>query len=59
MEKKVQPTPVFQTGKFHGPKRLAGYSPWGYKESDTTEHTHRVIHMLMEETLDILFKWTY
>ena len=56
MEKKVQPTPVFQTGNFHGPKRLAGYSPWGYKESDTTEHTHRVIHMLMEETLDILFK---
>ena len=56
MEKKVQPTPVFQTVKFQGPKRLAGYSPWGYKESDTTEHTHRVIHILMEETLDILFK---
>ena len=31
--------PVFLTGKFHGPKSLAGYSPWGQKESDMTEHT--------------------
>ena len=22
----------------HGPKSLAGYSPWGRKESDTTDH---------------------
>ena len=37
------PTPVFSLGKFHGPRSLAGYSPWGHKESDTTEqppHTH-------------------
>ena len=26
------PTPVFWPGEFHGP-----YSPWGLKESDTTE----------------------
>ena len=32
-------TPVFLTGKFHGPKSLVGYSPWGQKESDMTEHT--------------------
>ena len=24
--------------KFHGQGNLMGYSPWGYKESDTTEH---------------------
>jgi len=24
-------------GKFHGWRSLVGYSPWGYKESDTTE----------------------
>ena len=24
--------------KFHGQRRVAGYSPWGYKESDATEH---------------------
>ena len=25
------------SGEFHGQRRLAGYSPWGCKESDTTE----------------------
>ena len=34
-----QPTPVFLSGKFHGQRSLVGYSPWGYKELDTTEHT--------------------
>ena len=24
-------------GEFHGQRSLAGYSPWGRKESDTTE----------------------
>ena len=32
-----QPTPVFWSGEFHGQRSLAGYSPQGYKESDTTE----------------------
>ena len=32
-----QPTPVFSPGKFHGQRSLAGYSPRGCKESDTTE----------------------
>jgi len=31
-----QPTPVFLPGEFPG-QSLAGYSPWGCKESDTTE----------------------
>ena len=31
------PTPVFWPGEFHGQRRLAGYSPWGHKESDSTE----------------------
>ena len=35
--RKWQPTPVFLPGKFHGQKSLAGYSPWGLKELDTTE----------------------
>ena len=26
--------------KIHGQKSLVGYSPWAYKESDTTEHMH-------------------
>ena len=35
--RKWQPTPVFTPGKSHGPRSLVGYSPWGRKESDTTE----------------------
>ena len=27
-------------GKFHGHRRLVGYSPWGCKESDMTERLH-------------------
>ena len=25
--------------KSHGQRSLVGYSPWGHKETDTTEHT--------------------
>ena len=28
---------VFLPEKLHGPRSLAGYSPWGHKEPDTTE----------------------
>ena len=35
--KKWQPTPVFLLGKLHGQRSLAGYSPWGCKESDMTK----------------------
>ena len=30
-------TPVFLPGEFRGQRGLVGYSPWGSKESDTTE----------------------
>ena len=32
-----QPTPVFLPGESHGQRSLVGYTPWGRKESDTTE----------------------
>ena len=32
-----QPTPIFLPGESHGQRSLTGYSPWGCKESDTTE----------------------
>ena len=35
--RKWQPTTVFLPGESHGQRCLAGYSPWGRKESDTTE----------------------
>ena len=37
---KEMATPVFLSGKSHGQRSLAGYSPWGHKELDITEHTH-------------------
>ena len=47
-EMAVFPIPVFLPGKSFGQRILAGYSPWGRKESDTTEglstHTHIVFH---------------
>ena len=38
--RKWQPTPVFLPGESHGGRSLVGYSPWGCKESDTTELLH-------------------
>ena len=35
--RKWQPTPVFLPGKSHGQRSLAGHSPWGRREWDTTE----------------------
>ena len=33
------PTPAFLPGESHRQRSLAGYSPWGSRESDTTEVT--------------------
>ena len=46
-------TPVFLPGKSHGQRSLAGYSPWGRKESDTTEHTFN----LWQRRLDTQRGW--
>ena len=35
--RKWQPTPVFLPEESNGRRSLAGYSPWGFKELDTTE----------------------
>ena len=43
-KRKWQPALVFLPGKLHGQRSLRGYSPWGHKESDSTEHTH--MHVL-------------
>ena len=36
--RKWHPAPVLLLGKFHGQRSLAGYSPWGLRELDMTEH---------------------
>ena len=36
MEKEMEPTPLLLPEKSYGQRNLAGYSPWGHKESDMT-----------------------
>ena len=38
--KQWHPTPVLLPGKSHGWRSLGGCSPWGHKESHTTERLH-------------------
>ena len=38
-EKEMQPTSVFLLGESYGQRSLAGYRPWGHKESDMTEYS--------------------
>ena len=51
LEEEMAPTPVFLPEKSHGQKSLAGYSPWGPKESGMTErlstHTGNQIQYLV------------
>ena len=37
--------PSTLSGKCHGQRRLKGCSPWGHKESDTTENKH-ILHFI-------------
>ena len=37
LEKEIATTSVLLPRKFHRERNLVGYSPWGRKESDTTE----------------------
>ena len=38
--RKWQLASVILPGKLHGQRSLVGYSPWGGKESDMTDHEH-------------------
>ena len=46
LRKKWQHTPGFLPGESHRQRNLVGYSPWGPKESDMTEHTHTCTHTM-------------
>ena len=51
--KKWQPIPVFLPGESHGQRRLAGYSPWGHKESDMTETTSVQFSSVVQSCLTV------
>ena len=40
-----KPTPVLLPGEFHGQRILAGCSPWGHTELDTTEAAKQQHHL--------------
>ena len=40
--------PVFLPWKFHGQRSLLGYSPWGCKELDMTEHTYSLANIFSQ-----------
>ena len=42
LEKEGLPTLVFLPEEVHGQRSLADYSPWGCKESDTTERLSHI-----------------
>ena len=46
------PPAVFLPGESHGQRSLVGYSPWGRKESDTTEATNIHTPSLYQEEED-------
>ena len=50
-EKERQPTPVFLPGRSHGQRGLAGCSPRGHKESDTTERLSTEQHMVPDRRI--------
>ena len=63
--RKWQPTPIVLSGEIHGQRSPAGYSPWGHKESDTTERLTQYmtnkhsrykffnLHFILRKTLDL------
>ena len=54
--RKWQPIPVFFPGEVHGQRNLVGYSLWGRKEPDMTEHScpHSVSNFFMIIMLDMI-----
>ena len=49
--RKWQPTPVLLPGESHGQRSLAGYSPQGLKELDTTEVTDLSLHFSQNQVI--------
>ena len=51
----LQLTPIFLPEYFHDQRNLAGYSPWGLKESDTTER----LTLSLSDIYNYLFIYLY
>ena len=51
-----QPTPVFLPGESHGWRSLVDYSPWGHKDTDTTDATQNTAHKQVSLNLEMFWK---
>ena len=49
----METTAVFLPRESHGQRSLAGYSPWGCKESDTTERLSTHAYPFTEHLLSL------
>ena len=56
-EMAIQPPPAFLPGKSHGQKSLVGYSPWGCKESDTTQRLSLSLFRLIK--MAMIYLWLF
>ena len=54
LEKEWPPAPVFLPGEFHGQKSLAGYSPWGRKESHKTKQLNHHHFKICSSSPDVM-----
>ena len=61
LEEEMVTTLVFLPEKFHGERSLVSYSPWGRKESDTSEHAPSLTEMwlfpITSQSTDFLPEW--
>ena len=62
LEKEMAIQSTLLPGKSHGRRSLIGYSPWGRKESDTTERLHFHFSLIWSAGCDlytdfIIWKW--
>ena len=47
LEEGMATSPGFLPGESDGQRSLAGYSPWGHKELDTTEQLSTVLYCVL------------
>ena len=49
--RKWHPIPLFLPGEFHGQRNMAGYSPWGPKESGMTKQLKLLLIIIMSTNI--------
>ena len=53
-----EPTPALSPGESHGQRSLVGHSPWGRKESGTTERLYLTLPMVFPVVMSRCESWT-